>query len=114
MFGRFFGKTPDFVTLTPAALAEMLRDEHKNFVLIDVREASEWAGGHIPGAVHAPLSRLAAAAALAAEKPAIFYCQGGVRSRRAIDEARKLGIKVEGHLGGGFAGWRAAGLSVER
>lgn len=80
---------------------------------VDVREDNEWANGHIPDAVHAPLSRFAEAAAkLPKDKAAIFYCQGGVRSKRALNIAKGCGLKPEGHLGGGITARRSFGFPV--
>jgi rhodanese-related sulfurtransferase len=115
MFGLFGSKGKRLRTFTPAELSDYLHDIGGDCLLVDVREDNEWAGGHIPGAVHAPLSRFAEAAArLPKDKPVIFYCQGGVRSRRALDMAKDHGLNPEGHLGGGIAAWRDSGLPTTR
>jgi hydroxyacylglutathione hydrolase len=112
MFG-LFGSKDKIKTFTPAELRDFLRDKDDVCVLVDVREDDEWAGGHIPGAVHAPLSRFAESAArLSKDKTVIFYCQGGVRSKRALGLAKDCGLSPEGHLGGGIAAWRGFGLPV--
>jgi rhodanese-related sulfurtransferase len=113
MFG-LFGKKHDFKTYTPTELQDLLRAEGDALRLVDVREDSEWAGGHIPGATLAPLSRFDQVAAnLPKDKALVFYCQGGVRSKRALGMARDFGLTAQGHLGGGFVGWRNAGLPME-
>jgi hydroxyacylglutathione hydrolase len=114
MFG-LFGSKDKITTFTPAELREVLRERGSACVLVDVREDNEWAGGHIPGAIHAPLSRFSEAAAkLPKDKPVIFYCQGGVRSKRALDLSKDCGLKAEGHLGGGIAAWRSFDFPVTR
>jgi rhodanese-related sulfurtransferase len=114
MFG-WFGSKSKIKTYTPAELQERLRDHDGACVLVDVREDNEWAGGHIPGAVHAPLSRFAETAVrLPKDKPVIFYCQGGVRSKRALGMAGDHGLSAEGHLGGGISAWRSSGLPTTR
>jgi rhodanese-related sulfurtransferase len=112
MFG-LFGSKDETKTFTPAELRDFLRKNDGACVLVDVREDNEWAGGHIPGAVHAPLSRFSdAAARLPKDISAIFYCQGGVRSKRALDMARDYGLNAAGHLGGGISAWRSFDLPV--
>lgn len=114
MFGLFASKDK-IKTFTPAELRDFLRENEGACFLVDVREDNEWAGGHIPGAVHAPLSRFPEAAAkLPKDKSVIFYCQGGVRSKRALDMAKECGLNAEGHLGGGIAAWLNLGLPVTR
>jgi hydroxyacylglutathione hydrolase len=113
MFG-FFGSKATFKTYAPTELRDHLGATGDACLLVDVREDNEWATGHIPGAHHAPLSRFAEAASrLPREKAVIFYCQGGVRSKRAIGLAKPLGLTVDGHLGGGISAWRGANLPVE-
>jgi rhodanese-related sulfurtransferase len=83
-------------------------------VLVDVREAHEYAAGHIPGAVSMPLSTFDPAVLPVAEgKQIVFACQAGKRSLAALQQARLAGSpNVAGHYPGGFAGWRAAGGDV--
>ena len=114
MFGLFRSKDT-IKTFTPAELRDFLRENEGAYVLVDVREDNEWGGGHIPGALHAPLSRFSEAAAkLPKDKPVIFYCQGGVRSKRALGMAKDCGMNAEGHLGGGISAWRSFDLPVSR
>ena len=52
--------------------------------VVDVRRAGEYAGGHVPGAVHAPLDRLAQESArLDPSRPTAVICAGGYRSSAA-------------------------------
>ncbi|MFG2965096.1 rhodanese-like domain-containing protein [Streptomyces sp. NPDC048288] len=83
-------------------------------VLLDVREAGEWAAGHAPQAVHAPLSALAAGAPLppaAGDRPLVVICRSGVRSREAAALLTARGLDAVDVVGG-MAAWRAAGLAV--
>lgn len=84
-------------------------------ILVDVREAGEWAQMHISGAVSAPLSTLLhRIEQLPRDKPVAFYCLSGLRSARAVELAKKLGLPFDTHVAGGISAWRAAGLPVER
>lgn len=66
------------------------------FTLIDVREAHEWAAGHIEGALHMPLGRLLVAPealdTLNRQEPVVVYCQHGIRSARAVGYLRNNGF----------------------
>ena len=77
-------------------------------VLVDVREADEFAAGHIPGAVNAPLSTLGSAA-LPMDRPLFLYCLRGIRSRRAAGMLRKMGYTARSI--GGISGYQG---QVER
>lgn len=97
--------------LTPEAAAERLRGGHA--VLIDIREADEFARRRIPGAVSHPLSRLdAAALPRHAGTELIFTCRSG---RRTTDHAARLAAAAGGpahELDGGLEAWAGAGLPV--
>ncbi|WP_431982697.1 rhodanese-like domain-containing protein [Streptomyces qinglanensis] len=83
-------------------------------VLLDVREKSEWKAGHAPDAVHAPLTGLAAGAALPAaaqRRPLVVICRSGHRSQQAVKllaERNADAVDVEG----GMNAWAAAGFPV--
>jgi hydroxyacylglutathione hydrolase len=82
-------------------------------VLVDVREPSEWGGGHAPGAVHIPYEQLRDRAhELPLDRPAVMYCATGVRSSLAASILQSAGRSDVSNLRGGFAGWIAAGLPV--
>ncbi|PPQ39830.1 Rhodanese-related sulfurtransferase [Rhodoblastus acidophilus] len=115
MFGWLFGGGGDVKTFNPGELRDLLREKDSACLLVDVREDREWAGGRIPGAVHAPLSRFEqAAAGLPKDKPLVFYCASGMRSKTALRRARDMGLIVEGHLGGGLMNWARYDYPVVR
>jgi rhodanese-related sulfurtransferase len=106
MFGFF---RPKGVSLSPAEARHLA--ESGAALLVDVREEGEWRAGHIAGAVHVPLSTFEkAVAGLPTEKRIILYCQSGMRSGRALDACRKLGLPIDTHMAGGIAAWRSAGF----
>ncbi|MFF7468453.1 rhodanese-like domain-containing protein [Streptomyces sp. NPDC008092] len=97
--------------LTPAEARERT---DADAVLLDVREADAWAAGHAPGAVHAPLSGLAAGAPLpsaAADRPLVVICRSGRRSRQAAALLTARGLDAVDVVGG-MTAWLAAGLAV--
>lgn len=72
-------------------------------LLVDVREADEFRAGHIPGAVNAPLSRIADAA-FPKDKPLFLYCLRGSRSRQAAAILKRSGYQVRSI--GGISAYR--------
>lgn len=88
-----------------------------NAVLLDVREPKDFEGGHLPNALHIPLSQLATRGAELAKyvkRPVVAYCERGQRSRGAAGALAKLGFTEMFHLTGGFKAWKDAGLPVEK
>jgi phage shock protein E len=65
-------------------------------LLVDVRTESEFAAGHVPGAINVPVADLSAkASALVAQgKPIVVYCASGVRSAMARRTLRAAGADV--------------------
>ncbi len=68
-------------------------------VLVDVREAEEFAAGHIPGAVNLPLSRIKTVA-LPKDTPLFLYCLRGSRSLRAMGVLKRMGYTNLRSIGG--------------
>jgi rhodanese-related sulfurtransferase len=86
-------------------------------LVLDVREAQEFAKEHILHARNLPLSRIEAGAADLQKhkaKPVIVYCENGSRSGKAASLLRKLGFERVFPLAGGLAAWHQAGLPVEK
>jgi molybdopterin/thiamine biosynthesis adenylyltransferase/rhodanese-related sulfurtransferase len=84
--------------------------------LIDVREASEWEQGHLPGAVHISKSYVEQqieAAVPDRSSEVILYCAGGVRSLFAAQTLEQLGYTNVASMSGGFQAWKSSGLPWE-
>lgn len=74
--------------------------------IIDVREPAEWMMGHVPGAKHMPLSRLAdLQQELTREQETIVMCQSGARSALACEMLAERGYDVV-NMTGGLNAWR--------
>lgn len=85
--------------------------------VIDVREADEFAAGHLPDARHIPVGKLAERVGEIEkfkEKPLVVYCASGMRSGKACGELKKLGFSNLHSLAGGIDAWRQAGLPVKK
>ena len=99
--------------VTAQELAAMLQSG--GAVVIDVREADEFAAGHIPGAISMPLSTFQPSRLPdAGGKALVLTCLGGKRSAMALDKCANAQAAVDTHLAGGFGAWQAAGLPVSR
>ena len=79
-------------------------------LLLDVREADEWAAGHAPTAVHLPLAD-ARPAAVPDDRPVLAICRSGNRSGQAARALAAAGRDVR-NVTGGMQAWAAAGLPV--
>ena len=68
--------------------------------LVDVRSASEFAGGHLDGARNIPVHEIAARAReLPKGKPVVVYCASGMRSAMAASTLRRAGFATVVNLG---------------
>ncbi len=89
----------------------------ENFLLIDVREDSEWANGHVPKAVHLGrgiIERDIETAVPDTSTKMILYCGGGFRSALVADNLQKMGYTNVESMDGGWKGWLAAGLPTAK
>ena len=101
--------------LNPAGAVQLINREKA--VVIDVCDAGEFAAGHVGGAKNIPLTELESRLAAVVKNkalPVILVCQSGARSGRAVALAKKLGYDNAQSMGGGLAGWKAAGLPIEK
>jgi rhodanese-related sulfurtransferase len=100
-------------------VAEVKRsiDAGEKFVLVDVREESEWARGHLPGAIHLGkgiIERDIEQRVPDAGTKIILYCGGGFRSALSADNLQKMGYTNVESMDGGWKGWLDAGLATEK
>ncbi len=84
-------------------------------LLVDVREAEEYAAGHIAGAIFNPLSKFDPSQLPVAGdgQMVVIYCRSGKRSVTAMEQARLMGRRdANTHFGGGILAWLNAGEPV--
>ena len=100
--------------IDPDELAERI-DDGDGLVVLDVRDASEFAAGHIPGAVHIPYGDLGERLGeLPAEQPIAAICSGGKRSGLAASILQREGFDQVIHVGrGGVGTWKRSGRPME-
>ena len=117
--------SPRFLALVNAAKARIREtnvdevkkrlDAGEQLQIVDVREESEWAKGHVPGAAH--LGKGIIERDIEARFPdtgaeLILYCGGGFRSALAADNLRAMGYANVVSMDGGMSGWRGRGFPV--
>ncbi len=84
-------------------------DRAEQFLLIDVREESEYAQDHLPGALHLGkgiIERDIEERVPELSTPLVLYCGGGYRSALAADNLQKMGYTNVLSMDGGIRGWR--------
>jgi rhodanese-related sulfurtransferase len=92
-------------------------DAGEKLVLIDVREESEWARGHLPGAIHlgkGVIERDIEQRLRDAGTKVVLYCGGGYRSALAADNLQKMGYTNVESMDGGWKGWLEAGFPTQK
>jgi rhodanese-related sulfurtransferase len=92
-------------------------DRGEKFVLVDVREESEWAKDHLPGAVHlgkGVIERDVEQKVPDTATPLVLYCGGGFRSALAADNLQKMGYTNVISMDGGIRGWRDQGYPLTK
>jgi rhodanese-related sulfurtransferase len=92
-------------------------DRGDKFILIDVREESEFARDHLPGAIHLGkgiIERDIEERVPDLNVPLVLYCGGGYRSALAADNLQKMGYRNVLSMDGGIRGWREKGFPLTK
>jgi rhodanese-related sulfurtransferase len=92
-------------------------DRGDKFLLVDVREESEFAKDHLPGAIHLGkgiIERDVEARVPELSTEMVLYCGGGFRSALAADNLQKMGYTNVISMDGGIRGWREKGYPLTR
>jgi rhodanese-related sulfurtransferase len=118
---------PGFLRLVDDAktrVREIRIDDYKRMlsagephVLVDTREESEWAAGHVKGAVH--MSKGVIERDIETKVPdkaatLVLYCGGGYRSALVADNLQKMGYTKAISLDGGWRALKDSGLELEK
>lgn len=92
-------------------------DRGEPFTLVDVREESEWAKDHLPGAVYLGKGVIERDVEQKFPDPStalVLYCGGGFRSALAADNLQKMGYTNVVSMDGGVRGWRDKGYPMTK
>ena len=95
---------------TPTVHSSEVEDHlSRGYLLLDVREPHEFQAGHIKGALHIPLSKLAEDFhKIVQEHKYLVVCRSGARSNAVTEMLRSQGIEAV-NLSGGLQGWLSHG-----
>ncbi len=93
------------------------------FRALDVREPTDYANGHVPGAVNVPRGQLEVVADTAPPvrnpvlqdrtQKIVCYCGGGTRSLLAAKTLKEMGFENVVSMAGGFRSWSESGLPID-
>jgi rhodanese-related sulfurtransferase len=100
---------------TDVPSVKKMMDDNTLPLLIDVREDSEWAKGHLPQAIHigrGVIERDIETQVPDKATPMVLYCGGGYRSVLAAESLQKMGYTNVISMDGGWRGWTGAGYPV--
>ena len=92
-------------------------DRGEQFLLVDVREESEYAKDHLPAAIHLGkgiIERDIEERVPELATPVVLYCGGGYRSALAADNLQKMGYTNVLSMDGGIRGWREKNFPLTR
>jgi len=92
-------------------------DRGEKFLLVDVREESEFAKDHLPNAIHLGkgiIERDIEERVPDTSAPLILYCGGGFRSALAADNLQKMGYTNVISMDGGIRVWREKGFPLAK
>ena len=122
----------DFVKEARSKINEITIDDYlemaaedENLMILDIREESEYAAGHMENAVLVPRGTLEGAAdtnykkrhpelCQAQQRPIVVYCATGGRSAMAVATLNEMGFEHVYNLLGGFELWEAEDYPVIR
>ena len=101
-------------TTGPIELERMIGSKENNFVVVDVREAEDYAQGHVPGAINLPHEKWESLEGLQKNKTNILYCytQTCHLAANACRLFASKGYPVM-EVEGGFRAWKDAELDIE-
>ncbi|MCA9055548.1 MAG: sulfurtransferase [Planctomycetaceae bacterium] len=107
------------VQIKECTVADVKRrqDAGESMQLIDCREESEYARGHLPGAIHLGkgiIERDVEERFPDPQTELVLYCGGGYRSALAAEALKRMGYENAISMDGGWRGWNDAKYPVVR
>lgn len=116
LFWSFFGnRLRGIKEVNHAAALQLIN--HKDALVLDVREQSEYESGHVLKSKHIPLGKLSdriGELEKFRERPIVVICRSGNRSGMACGLLGKQGFTQAYNLEGGVLAWQKANLPLER
>jgi molybdopterin/thiamine biosynthesis adenylyltransferase/rhodanese-related sulfurtransferase len=99
--------------VTAQQVNDLLKNNGKSPLVLDVRESDEWRQGHLEGAIFLPRGFLEIKVESAVpdkNAPIVAYCAGGVRSLLAAKVMKEMGYQNVSSMSGGYAAWKNGGF----
>ncbi len=115
-FLRIVNEAKSHITECTIADVQAKLTSGEAFFLLDVREESEYARGHLPRALHlgkGVIERDIEQAIPDTAASIVLYCGGGYRSALAADNLQKMGYTKVLSMDGGSHAWHEAGYATE-
>jgi rhodanese-related sulfurtransferase len=112
--GGLMGKLSGVKQVSPQEAVMLFNNDA---LMLDVRENSEYADGHIPKSRHIPLGQLGKRLSELEkfkDKQIVAVCRSGSRSGHACSMLRKAGFANVSNLAGGITAWNQAGFPKEK
>ncbi|MEO1093564.1 MAG: rhodanese-like domain-containing protein [Cyanobacteria bacterium J06638_28] len=103
---------PQVQTISTTQLAAWLTSEQSRPVLLDVRQAEEYAVSHLPGARHLPTIQDVQSANITFDTPLVLYCSVGYRSARLAQQLQAVGYSRVLNLEGSIFEWHNRGYPI--
>ena len=100
---------------TPTEVTQLIN--RGKTTILDVRDAAEYANGHLRDAKHIPLGELSTRIGelgKSKDKTVVVVCQRGSRADRAVRQLAAAGFTDVTCLDGGITAWQTAGLPVAK
>lgn len=111
--GPDYNKIVKTSMIKPAVVKALLDSAPATLTVVDVRDAKEFAEGHVPGAINIPVETFATGSGvLDKNKQIVVYCNSGGRSYNAFRKLQKLAYPNIAQMI--FADWQADKLPVEK
>ncbi len=111
--GPDYDKTVKTSMIKPVVVKALLDNAPATLTVVDVRDAKEFAEGHVPGAVNIPVETFAAGSGVLEKgKQIVVYCNSGGRSYNAYRKLQKLAYPNIAQML--FADWQTEKLPVEK
>ena len=99
------------------SIAALQLINHKNALVLDVREEDEYKAGHVLGAILIPLGKLKDRVGdleKHRDRPIVVVCRSGNRSATACVTLGKQGFTQAHNLAGGVMAWQKANLPLQK
>ena len=93
--------------ITPRELSAQLQKDNSDWpIMLDIREAWEWAIVHIPGSRHMPIGQIPSRLdEIDHSRPTVVICHHGVRSLQVVAFLQRAGFSNLHNLQGGIDAW---------